>query len=382
MRLGNELETFQIKNVCGFGNESILAPLDSSFFRQRRTMVEVKFPTKAIPYVVLAVIASSSSLKQGIKLTSARDVSETSIQIDKRVIVGTASAVRYLLRHAKLLNEQRPECQHEARLVDLILLANIETLSAAVKNRATKYLLGDVPGLVDALAWGVLYKKSPEAEYASGLQVVKEALLLAEECAGSTQLAPVTSIPEIQGTSPETNPLDCFKNLIAAQLSELSGVEARVVYDAIDLPRVLEHGDLAVAVPRLRVKGNPAAFAKQWAESFVPNEYIIEASAIGPFLNFRINAKVLMHRTLQTVGKYGEDYGKNKLGNNKKIVVEYSSPNIAKPFHAGHLRSTIIGSFIANVYRANGWDVTTMNYLGDWGKQYGKLSFFLNKKLC
>lgn len=334
--------------------------------------MELKFPTKAIPYVVLAVIASSASLKQGIKLTAARDSTETSIQIDKRVITGTASATRYLLRHAKLLNEQRPEGQHEARLVDLILAANVETLNALVKNKTTKYLLGDTPGLVDALAWGALYKKSPEADYASGLQVVKDALLLAEECAGSTNLAPVASIPEIEGTSPETNPLDCFKNLIAIQLSELSGVAARTIYEAVELPRVLDHGDLAVAVPRLRVKGNPVAFAKQWADSFVPNEYVTEATAIGPFLNFRVNPKMLMQRTLQTVGKYGEDYGKNKLGNNKKIIVEYSSPNIAKPFHAGHLRSTIIGSFIANVYRANGWDVTTMNYLGDWGKQYGE----------
>ena len=63
----------------------------------------------------------------------------------------------------------------------------------------------------------------------------------------------------------------------------------------------------------------------------------------------------------------------------KRMVVEFSSPNIAKPFHAGHLRSTIIGGFLANLYSGAGWDVTTMNYLGDWGKQYGLLAIGFQK---
>lgn len=63
----------------------------------------------------------------------------------------------------------------------------------------------------------------------------------------------------------------------------------------------------------------------------------------------------------------------------KKMIVEFSSPNIAKPFHAGHLRSTIIGGFLANLYSGAGWDVTTMNYLGDWGKQYGLLAVGFHK---
>lgn len=64
----------------------------------------------------------------------------------------------------------------------------------------------------------------------------------------------------------------------------------------------------------------------------------------------------------------------NTIDNGQKVIIEFSSPNIAKPFHAGHLRSTIIGAFLANLHEANGWDVTRMNYLGDWGKQFGLLA--------
>jgi arginyl-tRNA synthetase len=65
-------------------------------------------------------------------------------------------------------------------------------------------------------------------------------------------------------------------------------------------------------------------------------------------------------------------YGMNTSGAGKTIVVEFSSPNIAKPFHAGHLRSTIIGNFARNVFKANGMKTIAINYLGDWGKQYGR----------
>lgn len=63
------------------------------------------------------------------------------------------------------------------------------------------------------------------------------------------------------------------------------------------------------------------------------------------------------------------EYGLNQTGKGKTVLIEYSSPNIAKSFHVGHLRSTIIGAFLANVYKACGWKVVSMNYLGDWGTQ-------------
>lgn len=77
---------------------------------------------------------------------------------------------------------------------------------------------------------------------------------------------------------------------------------------------------------------------------------------------------------------YKPSYGSNTSGVGKKVVFDFSSPNIAKPFHAGHLRSTIIGAFLANLYEANGWSALRLNYLGDWGKQFGECTVWAEEE--
>lgn len=119
-------------------------------------------------------------------------------------------------------------------------------------------------------------------------------------------------------------------------------------------------------------------------QKFPESDLVHPPTQVGVHLGFFFKAAPLTKTVISRVLKDKATYGTN--GNQglhdpmdpskgkKKMIVEFSSPNIAKPFHAGHLRSTIIGGFLANLYSVMGWDVTKMNYLGDWGKQYGLLA--------
>ena len=335
--------------------------------------MELTVPVNAIPFQVLAIIASDVQLKESIQLKPTRDATETTLKVnDKVTVTGAASVARYLIRSRNLLNEMDASSQNVSRLADIILTQEPAVIQQLLKQQQAKYLLNDTPQLVDALAWGVLHSANLPTPHS--WSVTEAALILGEEIAAGAAPGKLDSVPQLPGTSPDTNVMDVFKNVIAAQMSQISGVDAKLLFDSLDLPRSLENGDLAIAVPRLRVKGNPAQFAQEWAKQFQPNDHILSAVAVGPFLNFRINAKLLVKKTVDLAGKLGLDYGKNKLDQGKRAIVEFSSPNIAKPFHAGHLRSTIIGAFIRNVYDANGWETIAMNYLGDWGKQYGLLA--------
>jgi arginyl-tRNA synthetase len=330
--------------------------------------------TKNIPVGLLAILAANNL---DIKVEAG---SETLFKSGDASFNTVANTVRYIIRANNLFNETNSENQQLAHVLDLALSGNVQALNARISTKTTPFLTGSEVTVADFIAWCVLREQQP-SEYIKAVeatpaaqQALKQAQELKATSAPAKASASSDAIPEIPGTGsdPSTNPIDAFKNFITVQIAEIGQIDPVLVYQSLDNPRALENGDLAIALPRLRVKGNPAAIAKEWASAFVPNNYIIEASAAGPFLNFRFNKTILMERTLKMISSMGEHYGDNTSGKDKTVVVEFSSPNIAKPFHAGHLRSTIIGAFVRNVYHANGWNTVTMNYLGDWGKQYGK----------
>jgi len=123
---------------------------------------------------------------------------------------------------------------------------------------------------------------------------------------------------------------------------------------------------------------------------FPTNDPLFNAPVLsGYFLSFFIKGAPVIGSVIPMVRERGANFGRNEYNGmrdpkdpskgKKRMIVEFSSPNIAKPFHAGHLRSTIIGGFLANLYEGAGWDVTRINYLGDWGKQYGLLALAYEK---
>ena len=188
-------------------------------------------------------------------------------------------------------------------------------------------------------------------------------------CNKICQTSEINNIPSNRYTS------DLVRVFIANELSKISGIETTKLYDAILWNSKGDDSDFMIPVPKLGKQDIPFdQLAKNWADKFPNKPHIYEVTAKGPFLKFFLDPKFLFKSVIPEILNTKSRYGSRQLENKKKVIVEFSSPNIAKPFHAGHLRSTIIGGFISNLYEILGWDVIRMNYLGDWGKQFGLLA--------
>ncbi|EPZ33254.1 Arginyl-tRNA synthetase, class Ia domain-containing protein [Rozella allomycis CSF55] len=167
---------------------------------------------------------------------------------------------------------------------------------------------------------------------------------------------------------------DEFKYAVAMKVGILLKIDPTVVFESLEKPKQADHGDISLNSFKLKLKEKPNELAKFIKEKYITDDLIVECNVIGTFINFRANKDDFRNKVIMEALTKNSEYGKNKGGEGKTIVVEYSSPNIAKPFHVGHLRSTIIGNFLKQVFIFNGYKVVGMNYLGDWGKQYGLLA--------
>ena len=165
-----------------------------------------------------------------------------------------------------------------------------------------------------------------------------------------------------------------FKQIIAKQISKTIEIDAIELEGYIETPKDSKNGDYAFPCFRLakELRKAPPAIANEIKEKLELVEEIEKVEVAGGYLNFFINKATLAEEVLGEISKT-EQYGKSIVGEGKNIVIDYSAPNIAKPFHIGHLRSTVIGGALYNIYKYLGYNVTGINHLGDYGTQFGKL---------
>ena len=166
-----------------------------------------------------------------------------------------------------------------------------------------------------------------------------------------------------------------FKNLIAKEISKTVNIPEKELETYIEVPKDSSNGDYAFPCFRLakELKKAPPIIAEDIKEKLkIEGETIEKVEVVGGYLNFYINQKLLTKEVLTEISKK-EEYGKSDIGKGKNIVIDYSAPNIAKPFHIGHLRSTVIGGALYNIYKYLGYNTIGINHLGDYGTQFGKL---------
>ena len=166
-----------------------------------------------------------------------------------------------------------------------------------------------------------------------------------------------------------------FKKEIAKSISAVVSIDEETIKSYIEIPKDAKNGDYAFPCFRLakELKKAPPMIANEIREKIVVDESIVEKAEIaGGYLNFYIHPEILTKEVLHEISKQKE-YGSSNLGEGKNIIVDYSAPNIAKPFHIGHLRSTVIGAALYKIYKYLGYHVIGINHLGDYGTQFGKL---------
>lgn len=167
-----------------------------------------------------------------------------------------------------------------------------------------------------------------------------------------------------------------FKMQIAEKIAEVTSIDVNEIKGYIEIPKDANMGDYAFPCFSLAksLRKAPQMIATEIKEKIDITDTDIETVEIaGGYLNFTISKDELAKVVLEEIALKNEEYGKSDIGNGKKIVIDYSAPNIAKPFHIGHLRSTVIGGALYNIYKYLGYTVTGVNHLGDYGTQFGKL---------
>ncbi|KAI9302739.1 hypothetical protein BJ944DRAFT_166692 [Cunninghamella echinulata] len=178
-----------------------------------------------------------------------------------------------------------------------------------------------------------------------------------------------------------------LKHSIAKQLSKYTSCKDIQLLPLLRTPKQQKEGQFSLSIPKLLATYGPDSKIQHpvsWCEKIQPDNDIQQVLAKGPNLYIHVNQLTFTRNILQQVYQEKEKYGWADIKHSSStpppvVVMDYSSPNIAKPFHAGHLRSTILGNFIKRIHEIMGYKVIGINYFGDWGKQYGLLAVGFKK---
>ncbi len=165
-----------------------------------------------------------------------------------------------------------------------------------------------------------------------------------------------------------------YKQYIAKKLN-IDLISETELASFIEVPPTTDMGDFALPCFKLSkiMRKSPIMIAEELKNNFVLDESISECNAVNGYLNFKINRKAYAKNVLKSILEEGDLYGSSQDGSGKTVCIDYSSINIAKPFHIGHLSTTVIGSALCKIFRFLGYKVVGINHLGDYGTQFGKL---------
>ena len=165
-----------------------------------------------------------------------------------------------------------------------------------------------------------------------------------------------------------------YRTHIAEKLN-IEGVTKEEVASFLEVPPNREMGDFALPCFKLSkiLRMPPVKIAENLASAFTPDDNVNSCQAVNGYLNFKINRNSFAVKTLNEVIEKGDKFGSSNIGNGKTVCIDYSSVNIAKPFHIGHLSTTVIGSALCKIFSFLGYKTVGINHLGDYGTQFGKL---------
>ena len=160
-----------------------------------------------------------------------------------------------------------------------------------------------------------------------------------------------------------------------AERIHVDGVSTDEVASLIAVPPDPAMGDYALPCFRFAkaLRKSPVSIAQELAASIAPDGTIAEVTAVNGYLNFKVNKAGLAKDVLARISREGERYGASDLGAGRVVCIDYSSVNIAKPFHIGHLSTTVIGGALYRIFNFLGFRAVGINHLGDYGTQFGKL---------